>query len=126
MEEWELKGVDDILDLFGEDVYTTADARTRGDPISEDELYEMDLLDSDGNEIPIFSESGYQIERRLPLYNELSKPHGVLMDLHQLNQLFDVNETDDNSEIDNSEEISKHVRYHAYPQAGLVTAGNSF
>jgi hypothetical protein len=96
-------------------VYTTADVETR-ERISEDELYEMDLLDNDGYEIPIFSATGYQIGRRIPVHDELIKPHGVLMDLCQLHQLFDDNETDD--------ELGKCVRYHAYPQAGLVTAGH--
>lgn len=121
VEEWIPINVDDIVNDYEDDMYTTADIRTR-EQISEEDLYEMELHDDDGYEIPIFTANGYQIERLLPVHNELSKPHGGLLELRQLHQLFDDVETDD--ELGNSDEKGKGVRYQAYPQAGLVTAGH--
>jgi hypothetical protein len=84
----------------------------------------MPLVDDDEQEIPLYTNTGYQIERRLAAYSEGEQPHGVLMNLRHLNMLFDEDGMEEDFEdLDDDMEPSA-VKYYVYPQAGLVTAGH--
>jgi hypothetical protein len=81
----------------------------------------MELLDEGGHEIPIYTESGYQIQRRVARRRKGQKFHGVLMELSRISELFtpDLEET----YLDGVPGCESPEVY-VYPQAGLRTAGH--
>jgi hypothetical protein len=90
--------------------------------VSLDELENMDIVDEEGREIPIYSEDGYQIQRRLGRFKKRQEPHGVLLDLSRIQELF-APDLDDEEFMDGVPgRVSPRVS--VYPQAGLRTAGH--
>jgi hypothetical protein len=121
VDEWIHRNVEDIIEEHGDELFTTADeARQK---IQPEDLHEVPLLDEHGHEIPIYTNTGYQIERCLPSHTDDNRPHGVLMDLRNLNKLFDSDEDTYDMVVDGRIDPDS-VKYYVYPQAGLVTAGH--
>jgi hypothetical protein len=89
--------------------------------ITIDELETMPLVDENGHEIPIYTENGYQIQRRVARFRTVQQPHGVLMQLSTMSNLFATN--DDNNYMDGvpGPDTSE---FSVYPQAGMRTAGH--
>jgi hypothetical protein len=116
--------VEEILEEYGNELYTAPVPGPRRQRIQQQDLEDMPLLDEAGQEIPLYTNNGYQIERRLAGHSEGTNPHGVLMDLRHLNVLFHEDRIEDDYEdLDDGIELSP-VKYYVYPQAGLVTAGH--
>lgn len=85
------------------------------------DLGEMDLLDSSGHEIPIYTENGFQIERRAARWRPGHQPHGVLVDLRHLDDLFTA---DDDNLYEDGRPGPAETKYSVYPQAGMRTVGH--
>lgn len=107
--------MDDIIATHGDEIY--------GGPIPEDsqsldyqDLQDLNILDDDGWEIPIYNQEGYRIERRLATHLPDTERHGILVDLRNLDDLFHSDEVFGLGDGTTS--------YCVYPQAGLVTAGH--
>jgi hypothetical protein len=116
--------VNDIVEEFGDDLYTEPEPCHARQQIHPEELADMDLLDAEGHEIPLYTKNGYQIECRLAALSEDTKPHGILMNLRHLGALFEDASFDDSYD-DLFDDIQQSpVKYYVYPQAGLVTAGH--
>jgi hypothetical protein len=90
-----------------------------GNPLNIDDLEEMPILDDAGFEIPIYADGGYQIQRRLGAHDPNVRPHGVLMNLYDIDKLIHPA-----AELENYCTESLATAYTVYPQAGLVTAGH--
>ena len=94
------------------------------------DLRNFPLLDEDGQEVPIYDVKGHRIKRRAAFIDCSESPCGVLMDLQNIQALFNSDEyfpNDDNDLIDsNSPETHQahHVNVDAYPLGFLRVAGN--
>jgi hypothetical protein len=87
------------------------------------------LLDDEGSEIPIYDFDGNRIPRRSPIVDPDQPSCGVLMDLTNIQALFNpVADFSDMSESDTyttaADLGSPHVDVNVYPLAFLRTAGN--
>ena len=87
------------------------------------------LLDDEGNEIPIYDKHGNQVPRMDSAVDENQPACGVLVDLKDIQTLFNPNTYHmaiDRSDEDSSSayEDAPYVRVEAYPLAFLRTAGN--
>jgi hypothetical protein len=78
-------------------------------------LHEYPMEDENGYEIPWYSYRGLVIKRRAGIYASRMKPYGILFDLPKLADVF---VPDDDLFGD------RPIKYHVYPQAGLVSIGN--
>jgi hypothetical protein len=102
-------------------MYTSTDPQTRQYLTLED-LANTDMLDDEGQEIPLYCEKGYHIPRRIPRYSKHTPAHGMLLNLTTVKELFEPNEYDnDGLEWD---EVDDPITTYVYPQAGLKTAGH--
>jgi hypothetical protein len=90
--------------------------------VSLDDLDNMEIMDAEGREIPIYSEDGYQIQHRLGQFKKSQEPHGVLLDLSRIQELFSPDFDDDDFLGGVPGCVSPSVS--VYPQAGLRTAGH--
>jgi hypothetical protein len=89
--------------------------------VSLADLEDMEVTDDEGREIPIYSEDGYQIQRRLGRFKKRQEAHGVLLDLSRIQELFSP-DLDENFLDGVPGRVSPSVS--VYPQAGLRTAGH--
>ena len=119
MDTWVERSVYDIWNENSGGIFDSYDPATRAE-LSIEELYDLPIYDNSGQEIPIYTDNGYVIERHLPTLNHISTPCGILADLRDLSSLFTRIQTD--GFFAGDEEVV--VPYHVYPQAGLVTAGH--
>jgi hypothetical protein len=81
-------------------------------------LEEMPLVTEDGHENPIYSEDGFQIQRRIARFSRNTNPHGVLLHFPPLQSLF-LKEDDELFDEDPA-----YTEYTVYPQAGLRSVGH--
>lgn len=109
---WMVRSIDNITSHHGENIFDHYDPNIRH-PLNLHELRHIPLLNDDGTEKPIYSEHGYRIQRRFGTRSRNTRPHGVLMDLRHLDDLFVSGDL-----------FSDSTSYNVYPQAGLVTAGH--
>jgi hypothetical protein len=87
-----------------------------------EDLANTDMLDADGNEIPIYCAMGYRIPRRIPCFSKNTPAHGVLLNLITVKEMFEANVYDDEGlQWDEDEDP---ITVCVYPQAGLKTAGH--
>jgi hypothetical protein len=114
----EQHGSDDQLDEDGNAFFDSYDPDLRHSLTIED-LGELPMLDEAGSEIPIYSKDGFRIHRRLGARSRGTRPHGILMDLYKLDELFLSDDL-----FGDSNPSGKSTTYSVYPQAGLVTAGH--
>lgn len=87
----------------------------------------MDILDSSDLEIPIYCNKGFTIPRRIPRFSRNTRPHGVLMDLRCVKELFQTPWEEDDIDLgldDEENEDSQETTCYTYPQAGLKVAGH--
>lgn len=119
--EWKQRDINAILLGYDGTVYDSAYPAMRR-ALSIAELHELPLEDEDGNEISIYTDSGYKLQRRLARFSRNTKPHGILVDLRNLDSLFRQEDVDDL--FDDEDQDITAVKYYVYPQAGLVTAGH--
>jgi hypothetical protein len=78
-------------------------------------------MDDTGAEIPIYCDKGFIVPRRIARYSRNTLPHGVLMDLRTVNELF---ETPWDEDYDMDLDDTDLVKCYTYPQAGLKIAGH--
>jgi hypothetical protein len=116
---WRDRPTDDYEELYADGIYDSADENERR-LINVDELLDLPLLDEGLHEIPIYTQSGYQIQRRIARFRASQRPHGILMDLRRLHELFEAEEDDLFEIVDDM----GSVNYTVYPQAGLRTVGH--
>lgn len=87
----------------------------------------MPLLDVSGAEIPIYTEQGRRIPRRIPLFHPARKPAGILVALDRVHDFFFQHPTGWD-EYDSDEGDDNHPRHHPdiflYPQAFLKVHGH--
>jgi hypothetical protein len=114
--QWRAVLSEDIIQTHPEGVYSSIDRDDR-EMISWEEFDEMDVLDDAQREIPIYSETGFRIPRRIPRFDRRTTPHGILMDTRVVKDLFEA-----------PFELQGHqnelVDVFTYPQAGLKIAGH--
>jgi len=122
VEEWTVRDIDEILEDNLGDLFDSPNPLRRN-AIGRRELEALPLVTEDGTEIPIYCATGYQVERRLGVFNDDTFPHGVLMNLRNLDELFKVEGDQQWMDVD-GEEPPRNVPFDVYPQAGLVTAGH--
>lgn len=90
------------------------------DPVILDEL---DLLDDDGDEIPIFTHDGRQVPRRIPLSKASRRPCGILLDFTNARDLFeDPRDNDLAPEL--NESPPPYVMVNAFRQGFLHSVGH--
>jgi hypothetical protein len=85
------------------------------------------LFDDQGNEVPIYDSNGEQIQRMLPVVNSEEPQCGVLMDLQNIQALFNPNSQLHVLEEDEDDLIlpeSQFIQVNAFPLTFLKTAGN--
>lgn len=116
--EWITRNSDEIEDMHRDGIFDSYDTETRNQVTSE-ELARLDLLDDLGMEIPIYSQDGYRIHRRLGARSHDTHPHGVLMNLRHLDEIFLPEDL-----FGDFDPTGQSTSYNVYPQAGLVTAGH--
>jgi hypothetical protein len=113
---WE--AVSDDMDYFEnnypEGIYDSQDHDVRN-IIPWNTLHEYPLEDDNGCEIPWYSIGGFVIKRRAGIYSSRTKPHGILFNLPKLADLF-IQDDDLFGE--------RPIKYHVYPQAGLLSIGH--
>lgn len=109
---WTVRPIPDILNDHADDIFDHYDPEIRHQ-LNRRDLMDLPLLNDDGSEKPIYTEHGYRIQRRFGTRSRNTRPHGVLMDLRHLDQLFLSDDSFANS-----------TSFNVYPQAGLVTAGH--
>ncbi|KIL55667.1 hypothetical protein M378DRAFT_17747 [Amanita muscaria Koide BX008] len=100
-----------------EGVYSSADPTTR-QFITWDELDNMDLYDEAGQEIHIHCHRGFIVPRRVADFD--TPPHGILMDLRVVKELFRYVPNGDDMLVDEEPAVDIYT----YPQAGLKVAGH--
>jgi hypothetical protein len=91
------------------------------DLILWDDLPDMPLVDQYDQEITIYCNKGFIVPRRTPFYSKRSLPHGVLMDLRGVTDLFTRQLDEEDYYLDDD---VAHVDVYTYPQAGLKVAGH--
>ena len=96
--------------------YDGADPNTRCEILLEDTA----LTTEEGSEFNVYNSRGTRIPRRKPVVSRSAPLCGVLMNLEDIQDLFNPNMQ---ASIDNPED-SHSVRVYAYPLAFLRTAGN--
>ena len=106
--------------MYNDGIYDSPDATTR-QAIPFDEIDEYELEDEHGNERALYTEDGYQIQRRIAQFSRNIKAHGVLMDLSRLHEVF---ARDVDGDEDLWDEEVEHTKYRVYPQAGLRSVGH--
>ena len=82
---WDDIPVNQILRENGGGIFNTSDPLTRR---AIDDLDELDLLDAEGREIPIYNADGRRIARRIPYILEDEQPLSILQDLSLTHELF--------------------------------------
>jgi len=122
---WRDRDIDEIIQYHSDGVFTSFNPEERH-RIEWDELRDMEILDSSDLEIPIYCNKGFTIPRRIPRFSRNTRPHGVLMDLRSVKQLFQTPWEDDlDLGLDDDEnDDSKDITCYTYPQAGLKVAGH--
>ena len=119
MDTWVERSVYDIWNENSGGIFDSYDPATRAE-LSIEELYDLPIYDNSGQEIPIYTDNGYMIERHLPTLNHTSTPCGILADLRDLSSLFTRIQT--NGFFTRDEEVV--IPYHIYPQARLITTSH--
>jgi hypothetical protein len=107
------------MNVYPQGVYSSRDVAHR-QLIPWDDLQELELTYDDGNEIPIYSHDGFIIQRRMPRFSKQTLPYGILMDLRQVNQLFEWPWDEEDLLIYQNTATDTYT----YPQAGLKVAGH--
>ena len=95
----------------------TTEALTRRD------LSNLELVDENQNEVPIYNKDGFRVKRRLAAYDSELSPLGVLVNLGSIHELFKTNHSDDTFYLHGRPGPTK-PKVHVYPQAGLRSAGH--
>lgn len=108
-----------IVDQYRDGIFTSPNPYDR-EQIIVDEIANYPMFTEEGDEIPLYSEDGFRIQRRIARFSRNTPPHATLINFQQLHTLF-VNEEDD---LDMAEEHPRHTPFTVYPQAGLKTAGH--
>jgi hypothetical protein len=89
-------------------------------------LEDLELLDDDEAEIPIYTNEGRRIPRRTPLFSRNRKPCGVMVALQKIHKFFEQHEPtmyyDSDDGYDDDQHITASVSL--YPQAFLHKYGN--
>ena len=106
---WRDRDLTEIRNDHGRLFYDSIDPDTR-EEITFNQLIDLPMFDEDGNQIHIYTEDGFRIQRRLAGYRRDVHPHGVLLDLRDVGLLFKSEESD--------------TPFAVFPQAGLVTVGH--
>ena len=106
---WRDRDLLEIRNDHGDLFYDSIDTDTR-EEISFDQLHDLPMFDEAGNQIHIYTEDGFRIQRRLAGYRPDGLPHGVLLDLRDVGLLFKSEESE--------------TPFSVFPQAGLVTVGH--
>jgi len=83
----------------------------------------MDIVDSSESEIPIYCEKGFIVPRCIARFSRNTQPHGILMDLRYVKDLFEM-PLEDNIDLGIDNEDSEDISCFTYPQAGLKFAGH--
>jgi hypothetical protein len=119
---FEDKDTNDIWESNPDGLYTSPDPTDR-ERLTLDALEEMDLVDEDQHEIPIYTVDGFRVKRRIALFSPNDHSLGVLVDLATVNELFRTNLVGDT--------VYRHglpgpqqATVTVYPQAGLRSAGH--
>ena len=119
---WRDRDVNQIIQYHPDGVFTSFDPVDRR-RILWNELTNMDILDAAGSEIPIYCGKGFTVPRRIPRFSRNTLPHGVLMDLRSVKDLFQTPWEDD-IDLGLDDEDSPDITCYTYPQAGLKVAGH--
>ena len=119
---WRDRDVNQIIQYHPDGVFTSFDPVDRR-RILWNELTNMDILDAAGSEIPIYCGKGFSVPRRIPRFSRNTLPHGVLMDLRSVKDLFQTPWEDD-IDLGLDDEDSPDITCYTYPQAGLKVAGH--
>jgi hypothetical protein len=109
----------EIQQLHPDGVYTSFDPDRR-ELISWEDLEEMEVADEADKEIPLYTEKGFLVPRRLPMYSRRVPPHGILMDLRVVKDLFET----PFEQQDRHPDPDSPVDVYTYPQAGMKIAGH--
>ena len=73
VEEWTVRDIDEILEDNLGDLFDSPNPLRRN-AIGRRELEALPLVTEDGTEIPIYCATGYQVERRLGVFNDDTFP----------------------------------------------------
>jgi hypothetical protein len=105
--------------------------------LSHTEVRNFALLDDDGNEIPLYNSLAVRVPRRYIVQNVAKPPCGVLVNLENIQGLFNTNtsstidvdieyldDQDDRRPSPSRVDDDPSVHVEAYPLAFLKTAGN--
>jgi hypothetical protein len=117
---WKSRNVDEIIRFYPNGVYTSPDLNNR-DLITWEDLRQLPIVDTNGFTIDIYCDKGFQVPRVIPRHSRDTHPHGVLIDLRTIKQLFE-NTSDDDQDLGFIHD--KPVNIYTYPQAGLRIAGH--
>lgn len=114
--------IEEIIEDYPDSVFDSPDHDNRTQ-LSATELETFAHVDDDGHPIPIYSQDGHHIQRRLGVFSKSSKPNGILVKSERLQNLFirDIGELDYDGSEDSSEVM---IPFTFYPQAGLCTVGH--
>lgn len=116
---------DFILDENEDGIFDSSDPDDRN---QLDNLNNFPLLDDHGQEIPIFDHVGHKVPRRYPIVDEDAPPCGVLVNLSNIQTLFDpfTSSHDYDDSFTPSSDILDpcYVHIDAYPLAFLKSVGN--
>lgn len=107
--QWQDRDIMDIRNDHGDILYDSVDPDTR-EEIHLDRLNDLPMLDETGDQIHLYTEDGFRIQRRLAGFALDVHPHGVLLNLRDIGLLFKSEESD--------------TPFSVFPQAGLVTVGH--
>jgi hypothetical protein len=117
--KWRDVSAAEIEEIHPEGVYNSFDINQR-ETIPWDELANMPVLDRARNEIPLYTERGFLLPRRLPVFSRNTPAHGILMDLRSVKDLFEAPFEQQELHPDAEEPVDTYT----YPQAGLKIAGH--
>lgn len=92
--------------------------------LSNEELEDLELTSPDGQEIPIYNSTGGRVLRRQIIVDRNQPPCGVLVDLSDIQGLYNPDAPIDLSDDFSDCSDSHSINVEAYPLAFLKTAGN--
>lgn len=118
--------MDDIIRDHPDGIFTTPNQSDRQEIIPQD-LNDYPYVTEDGDKVSIFSEDGFEIQRRMARFLRTSSSLGVLVHLPHLQTLFMRDEDEDDlilEEQGQGDGQNETASYTVYPQAGLKSAGH--
>jgi hypothetical protein len=124
VEEWEPRPVDEIL--AGQQTLWDSPNVEERSRLDIDNLEAYPIVDENGNEIPIYTERGTRIARRVAYFDRDLPSYAGLVKLANIHELFYIPPQDevDLDDEENPQEIPSPTNYSVYPQAGLRKYGH--